>query len=48
LIGEGYKVAAEDVRALSDAFPEVLANATVLADGTVKLNEGVVQTVLGG
>lgn len=47
LIGEDFIVAAEDVRALNDTFPGIVENMTTLADGTVQLNEQVVQSAMG-
>jgi TP901 family phage tail tape measure protein len=46
LIGEDFIVAAEDVRALNNTFPGILEGMTTLADGTVKLNEDVVQSAM--
>ena len=45
-IGEGWKVAAEDVALLADAFPEIYENAKILADGTVQLDQEVCNRVL--
>lgn len=47
LIGEDFIVAAEDVRALNNTFPGILEGMTTLADGTVQLNEQVVQSAMG-
>lgn len=47
LIGEDFIVAAEDVRALNNTFPGILDGMTTLADGTVQLNEQVVQSAMG-
>lgn len=48
LIGEGYRVAANDADTLNNILPEIMDNATVLADGTIQLNDETVQAVLGG
>lgn len=47
LIGEDFIVAAEDVRALNNTFPGILEGMTTLADGTIQLNEQVVQSAMG-
>lgn len=47
MIGEGFKVAAKDSEKLFDVFPELADQASVLADGTIQLNQGVVQELLG-
>lgn len=47
MIGEGFKVAADNSQALFDIFPELAHNAEVLADGTIQLDNEVVKTVLG-
>lgn len=43
LIGEGFKVAADDARELASVYPELLKDAEMLADGQMKLNDSVVQ-----
>ena len=48
LIGEGFIVAAKDVETLSKQFPALMQNADVLANGSVKLQEEIVKTVLNG
>ena len=48
LVGQNYQVAANDVASLADIFPDILNNAQVLADGTVQLDQQVVQQVLSG
>ena len=48
LIGEGFVVAAEDVELLSSQFPALMQNADVLADGSIRLQEEIVGTVLNG
>lgn len=48
LIGEGFKVAAEDADALAAIFPELYENAQVTADGIVQLDKATVQSLLGG
>lgn len=47
LIGEGFTVAAEDAQQLANIFPELMENATVLSDGTIKLSAETVNAVLG-
>ena len=47
LIGEGFKVAAEDAQQLANIFPELMENAEVLSDGTIKLSAETVNAVLG-
>ena len=48
LIGQSFKVAADDVGTLLNMFPQLAENAQVLADGSLKLNQQVVQEVLKG
>ena len=47
LIGEGFQVAAEDAQQLANIFPELMENAQVLSDGTIKLSAETVNAVLG-
>ena len=47
LIGEGFKVATEDAQQLANIFPELMENAEVLSDGTIKLSAETVNAVLG-
>lgn len=47
-IGEGYKVAADDVREVNNVFPGILENAQILHDGTVQLNRDAVQQAIAG
>lgn len=47
LIGEGYKVSAEDAEQLLNILPAILDNAENLADGTIQLSKETVQSVLG-
>lgn len=47
LIGEGFTVAAEDAQQLANIFPELMENAEVLSDGTIKLSAETVNAVLG-
>lgn len=47
LIGEGFQVAAKDAETLFEIFPELADQAGILADGTIQLNQGVVQSILG-
>lgn len=48
LIGEGYKVAAEDVKELARIMPELLVQAENNADGTLTLNKEIVKAHLDG
>lgn len=48
LIGEGFTVAAEKADQLFAIFPELADNAQILGNGTIQLNEEVVDAVLGG
>ena len=47
-IGEGYKVAADDIREVNNVFPGILENAQILHDGTVQLNQDAVQQAIAG
>lgn len=47
LIGEGFTVATEDAQQLANIFPELMENAEVLSDGTIKLSAETVNAVLG-
>lgn len=47
LIGEGFIVAADDAQKLANIFPELMENAEVLSDGTIKLSAETVNAVLG-
>ena len=47
LIGEGFIVAADDAQKLANIFPELMKDATVLSDGTIKLSAETVNAVLG-
>ena len=46
MIGEGFKVSAENSEELLTIFPELAHNAQVLADGTIQLDDEVVKEVL--
>lgn len=48
LIGEDFVVAADDIRALNNTFPGILEGMTILSDGTIKLNEEMVQSAMAG
>lgn len=39
MIGEGFVVAADDIRELNNAFPGILQNCEYLQDGTIKLSQ---------
>lgn len=43
-IGDDFIVAADDIRELNNAFPNIIENMENLGDGTVKLNEKIVQS----
>lgn len=47
LIGEGWKIAKEDVEKFAQIYPELMYNATVLKDGSVQLNKEILQSKLG-
>lgn len=47
-IGENFIVAAKDVEELNDAFPGILDQCEYLADGTIQLNQAVVQNAMDG
>ncbi len=47
-ISAGFKVKKEDVAALKAVYPELLQKAQVYKDGSVKLNQQVVQAILEG
>ncbi len=46
LIGDEYKVSAENVRELNNTFPGILENMTILKDGTVQLNSDIVKSAM--
>ena len=48
MIGEGFSVAAKDVEAFGALFPELLKDAQVMTDGSVKLNEQMVEAYITG
>ena len=45
-IGEDFIVAADDIRALNNAFPGILEGMEYMADGTIKLNEDIVKSAM--
>ena len=45
-IGESYIVAASDIRELNNAFPGIIENMELVGDGSVKLNEQIVQSAI--
>ena len=45
-IGEGYVVAASDIRELNNVFPGIIQGMQDVGDGSVKLNEQVVQNAM--
>ena len=48
LIGEGFLVAKEDAHEFAKVYPELLAQAQVLADGSIQLNQATVQAIMNG
>lgn len=48
LIGEEFVVSAKDIRELGNAFPGILEGIEYLSDGTIKLNEDIVQSAMAG
>ena len=46
LIGEGFVVAADDIRELNNTFPGILEGMTILSDGTIKLNQDMVESAM--
>ena len=46
LIGDDFKVSANNLRELNNAFPGILEGMTVLGDGTVQLNEKIVNSAM--
>ena len=48
LVGENFVVAASDVEKLSNVFPELLENYTVLTDGSLQLDKDLVQEKVNG
>ena len=47
LIGEGWKVAQEDVAKFAQMYPELMRNAEVLETGELQLNEAILKDKLG-
>lgn len=47
LIGENFVVSANDIRELNNTFPGIIQNMRDLGDGTVQLNQEVVQSAIG-
>ena len=45
-IGEDFIVAADDIRELNNVFPGILQGIEYLGDGTIKLNEEIVQSAM--
>lgn len=46
-IGENYVVAADKIRELNNVFPGIIQNMRDLGDGTIQLNEEIVQSAIG-
>lgn len=47
-IGEGYRIAADDIDYFANVFPELLDQATAYKDGSIQLNKEVVDSFLAG
>lgn len=47
-VADGFTISADKAREFAEAYPEILANATVSADGQVTLNQGVVDAFISG
>lgn len=47
MIDESFIVAASDIRELNNTFPGIIEGMTALGDGTVQLNQQVVQSAIG-
>ena len=47
LIGENWQVAADDIRAVGEAFPGILEQAEYMGDGVFQLNEQIAQSAIG-
>ena len=47
LIGQGWRVAADDVGQFASVFPQLMKNAEFLEDGILQLDQNLVSTILG-
>lgn len=47
-VADGFTISADKAREFAEAYPEILANATVSADGQVTLNQGIVDAFISG
>lgn len=47
-VADGFTISADKAREFAEAYPEILQNATVSADGQVTLNQGVVDAFISG
>lgn len=47
-VADGFTISADKAREFAEAYPEILANATVSADGQVMLNQSVVDNFISG
>lgn len=47
-VADGFTISADKAREFAEAYPDILANATVSADGQVTLNQGVVDAFISG
>lgn len=45
-IGEGFKVSAEDIESVAEAFPGILQDYTVTADGMIQLNADIAKSCI--
>lgn len=46
MIGEGFVVSADDIRELNNTFPGIIQGIEEVGDGTIRLNEDVVQSAI--
>lgn len=47
-VADSFTISADKAREFAEAYPEILANATVSADGQVTLNQGIVDAFISG
>lgn len=47
-VADGFTISADKAREFAEAYPEILANATVSADGQVTLNQSIVDAFISG
>ena len=46
LVGDNFRVSADDARILGNVFPGILQEATTMADGTIQLNKQMAQSAM--